>query len=509
MAVRERSEEAAEFGADADVALPDNADNAEKTGKRRLPRFTPRKSRKAPVLPEQNEDAWLDSLEEAPQRTGFSGFRDKIYDSFGGTGRWVVEAWGFLLTTLGRLIAMMVALTLLLLGTGYLMSQSSANRESALDGMLTATEPMSNSAHILYTSLSQADTLATTSFVQPGLQDAESHREYMAAIDEAVIAADDVLRGSVETRVDDSTEVQNHVREIQRLLPQYTGLMERAQANQRTGNPLGVAYMTQASTMMREEMLVSAEEILQLTRAQLGGEMKRLSTPQFGPLSGLLIAVLALLAAQCALWRMFRRRLNRGFLVATAFLLIAVVWVGVSNIAAWHAGTREFEAAAGPFEQLTGARISAQETRTNETLTLLTRRSSEGSPMAATVEEVRDALDAIENEDNAGEVDTARTALSEWRLAHTRMMNALQSGDYERAVDIAASTSDEESAASAFSLLDDSLTDLISSSREDLREDINDGLSASRSVAPGVMLLVFAAVIAMWFGIRPRMQEYM
>ena len=129
--------------------------------------------------------------------------------------------------------------------------------------------------------------------------------------------------------------------------------------------------------------------------------------------------------------------------------------------------------------------------------------------MAATVEEVRDALDAIENEDNAGEVDTARTALSEWRLAHTRMMNALQSGDYERAVDIAASTSDEESAASAFSLLDDSLTDLISSSREDLREDINDGLSASRSVAPGVMLLVFAAVIAMWFGIRPRMQEYM
>lgn len=475
----------------------------EERAKSRLPRFTPRKSRKDPMLPEENEDAWLDQLEEAPKRTGFSGLKDRVYDRLGGTSRYAVEAWGFMTTSIGRLLLMMLALTLILVGAGYSMSQSSANRESALDTLLTATEPMSNSAHTLYTSLSQADTLATTSFVQPGLQTAESHRDYTAAVDEAVVAADEVVRGSVETRTDGSAEILSLVLDIQRQLPQYTGLMERAQANQRVGNPLGVAYMMQASTMMREDMLVSAQKILNLTRGQLGGEMKRLTTPQFVPLFGLLLAIAALLGAQWVLWRMFRRRLNRGFLAATAFMLVAVLWVAISNYATWHAGTREFQAAAGPFEELTEARIATQETRTSETLTLLTRRMGEAADLDDAAAEVTEALDAV-----GGDTSEARDALHAWRVAHTRMMNALQSGDYERAVDIAASTSDPESAASTFSLLDASLTSLIDSSRHDVREHINDSLSASRSVSPGVMLLVLAAVIAMWVGVRPRIQEY-
>ena len=504
------------------------------SGARKLPRFTPRKSRAPALEPvEVGEDAWLESLEEAPQRTGIKGLKDLFADSLGGTSRLLGDVWGFLTTSVGRLLALMLALTLVLLSAGYALSHTAANRESALETMLDATEPMSNSAQTLYTSLSQADTLATTSFIQPGLQTAESHSEYMATIDRAVIAADDVLRGSVVTNTD-TAEVQTLVREIQRQIPQYTGLMERAQANQRVGNPLGVAYMTQASTMMREDMLVSAEQILTITRGHVSDEMNRLSVPRLGPLLVLIVAIALLVFTQWVLWRMFRRRLNRGFLGATALMLVIVAWCAVSAITLWDAGRRDFQAAADPLEQLASARISAQETRTDETLILLTRRTGErsGSTMRETVDEVSAALSAVENEDNASLVNATLTHLTTWHIAHTRMMNALQSGDYEEAVTLAAAndtagrggassinrgdsstagtnSTGEPTAASAFRDLDDSLTELISGSRSSTRASIDDALSASRDQSVGLMVLAVLTVLLTWLGIRPRIQEYL
>lgn len=481
----------------------------------KLPRFAPRKSRDRPDL-QEHEDAWLDSLEEAPPRTGFQGFRDRVYESLGGTGRWVGEAWGFLGTSVGKLLSLMILLSFMLLISGYAMSQSSQSRENALTTLLGATEPMSNSAHTLYTSLSQADTLATTSFVQPGLQTAESHRDYVVTIDQAVIAADEVVRGSAvaSAQTDQADEVQELVRDIQRMIPQYTALMERAQANQRVGNPLGVAYMTQASSLMRETMLTKAERLLNITRDQVDGEMRRLAFPQLVPISGLLAGIGALLFTQWVLWRMFRRRLNRGFLVSTALMLAAVIWVVTANSAAWLAGTRGFESASGPFEQLTSARIAAQETRTDETLTLLTRRTGERDTamMTDTSEEVAAALDAIEPSADAKLVGTARQALNDWRLAHSRMMTSLHNGDYEQAVEIAASqllVDDFPSAATSFQTLDQALAELISDARNDIRANISDGLNASDAVAPGVLVLTILSFLMAWIGVRPRIQEYM
>lgn len=476
----------------------------------KLPRFTPRKSQTRPDVVE-SEDAWLDLLEETPPQKGLRGIRNWFADSLGGTGRWVGDAWGFLRSTVGKLLLMLLALTIVLFAGAWAASQAGANREAGLQTLLNATEPMSNSAHTLYTSMSQADTLATTSFVQPGLQTAESHREYLDAIDSAVVAADEVLRGSVETRADDTEKVQDLVREIQRLIPQYTGLMERAQANQRVGNPLGVAYMTQASALMHETMLLKAEVILDITRGQVKDEMNRLSRPQLVPLSGLLAALIALAAAQWALWRMFRRRLNKGFLVATALTLAAILWLGASNIAAWDAGRDDFARAAGPYERLTSARTAAQEMRTAETITLLTRNTQRtATSINDTSAQVAQALDAVENDANVAEVETARAALADWRRAHTSMMNALVTGQYDRAVTLAADTenSTEETTATTFRLLDDSLAHIISSSRLEQRGHIHETLSTTRGVSSGIMVLMLLAIVMMFVGARPRIQEY-
>lgn len=506
--VRATAEQTGPAAGDTQAEQIDSA--ADGSTRVKLPRFTPRKSKARPDVVE-SEDAWLDLLEETPPQKGFRGVRTWFADSLGGTGRWVGEAWGFAKSTVGKLLLMLLALTIVLSAGAWAASQASANRESGLQTLLNATEPMSNSAHTLYTSMSQADTLATTSFVQPGLQTADSHREYLEAIDTAVVAADDVLRGSVETRADDTEKVQDLVREIQRLIPQYTGLMERAQANQRVGNPLGVAYMSHASTLMHETMLVKAQVILDITRGQVADEMKRLSGPQLVPLSGLLASLVALAAAQWALWRMFRRRLNKGFLAATALTLAAIVWLGASNIAAWNTGRHDFVSASGPYEQLTSARTTAQEMRTAETITLLTRNTDRTTTsMNDTSAEVSNALDTIETEANAADVATARTSLTDWHRAHTSMMNALQTGQYDRAVTLAADSEDstEETTATAFSLLDGSLDRLISSSRLEQRSHINETLGTTRGVSSGIMALMLLAVVMIFVGARPRIQEY-
>ena len=475
----------------------------------KLPRFTPRKSKARPEELVEHEDAWLDLLEETPPQKGLRGLRTRLVEYMGGTGRWVGEAWVFVTSTVGKLLLMLVVLTLLMFAGASSASQAAASRESELQTLLNATEPMSDSAHTLYTSMSQADTLATTSFIQPGLQTAESHLGYQEAIDAAVVAADEVLRGSVQTRAEDTERVQDLVRDIQRLMPQYTGLMERAQANQRVGNPLGVAYMSQASTLMHSKMLVKAQVILDITRDQVEHEMERLTGAQLVPLSGLLAALIALAIAQWVLWLMFRRRLNKGFLVATALSLATIIWLGASNMAAWNISQHDFASTARPYEQLTVARTAAQEMRTAETVTLLTRNAqNRNASMNDTVAEVSTALDAIATDSNLDAVTAARNALSNWSTAHAEMMEALQSGDYDKAVSLAAD-GDEQTSRTAFSVLDKTLADLISTSRFQLRDHISDALGTTRHVSEGIMILMLGAIIMVWVGARPRVQEYL
>lgn len=237
--------------------------------------------------------------------------------------------------------------------------------------------------------------------------------------------------------------------------------------------------------------------------------MERLTGAQLVPLSGLLAALIALAIAQWVLWLMFRRRLNKGFLVATALSLATIIWLGASNMAAWNISQHDFASTARPYEQLTVARTAAQEMRTAETVTLLTRNAqNRNASMNDTVAEVSTALDAIATDSNLDAVTAARNALSNWSTAHAEMMGALQSGDYDKAVSLAAD-GDEQTSRTAFSVLDKTLADLISTSRFQLRGHISDALGTTRHVSEGIMILMLGAIIMVWVGARPRVQEYL
>ena len=113
----------------------------------------------------ETQDHWLDSVGTSEQRTRHPVIA-LIQESFGQPIQAVQKTVSFLSTSPGLMTAMSAIIAVAILAAGWSMSSSSNDRQVALQELLNNTEPMSYSAHNLYTSLSVADTMATTGFAQ-------------------------------------------------------------------------------------------------------------------------------------------------------------------------------------------------------------------------------------------------------------------------------------------------------------------------------------------------------
>lgn len=500
-------------------------------------------------VPAHAQDHWLDEAEttDAP---GMSFIRRFFRSSFSGSTQIITRVFGFFGTTPGKMVVGMIVLTAALLAAGLSMANSVSNRQSELNHLLTSTEPMSNSAHKLYMSLSLADTIATTGFVQAGVEPEDTREQYLGAIDSAAAEATSAVLDSD----DDEEYLRQLAVQIQRQLPVYTGLVEAARTNNRAGNAVGAAYMSNASAMMRDEILPAAASLFRLSSNNVSEQQDQLTRPQWVPLSGLFAALLFLGLAQYWLWRISRRRFNRGFAAATVMMVVALLWVSGTNVYTWHLGSRGFTEASTPWDSLTQARIDAQRTRTEEILALVQRRTNYNPSLefSSTNKHISAALDDYSNssalrtaaETSADEefvdgvssndaadlstIDEARTALQEWDEAKAHLLRALDSGNYEQALALAtdstmgaqgsgadstgtagSGTNQTMSSAAAFEKLDAALATLIANARDSMRSYLSESLAALNLVAAAVSLLSLLSVLAIWLGIRPRMVEYL
>lgn len=499
-------------------------------------------------VPAHAQDHWLDEAEttDAP---GMSFIRRFFRSSFSGSTQIITRVFGFFGTTPGKMVVGMIVLTAALLAAGLSMANSVSNRQTELNHLLTSTEPMSNSAHKLYMSLSLADTIATTGFVQAGVEPENTREQYLGAIDSAAAEATSAVLDSD----DDEEYLRQLAVQIQRQLPVYTGLVEAARTNNRAGNAVGAAYMSNASAMMRDEILPAAASLFRLSSNNVSEQQDQLTRPQWVPLSGLVAALMFLGLAQYWLWRISRRRLNRGFAAATVMMVVALLWVSGTNVYTWHLGSRGFTEASTPWDSLTQARIDAQRTRTEEILALVQRRTNYNPSLefSSTNKHISAALDDYSNssalrtaaETSADEgsadkasadatdlstIDEARTALQEWDEAKAHLLRALDSGNYEQASALAtdstmgaqgsgadstgtagSGTNQTMSSAAAFEKLDAALATLIANARDSMRSYLSESLAALNLVAAAVSLLSLLSVLAIWLGIRPRMVEYL
>ncbi|MDK4282290.1 hypothetical protein [Corynebacterium propinquum] len=501
------------------------------------------------AVPAHAQDHWLDEAEttDAP---GMSFIRRFFRSSFSGSTQIITRVFGFFGTTPGKMVVGMIVLTAALLAAGLSMANSVSNRQSELNHLLTSTEPMSNSAHKLYMSLSLADTIATTGFVQAGVEPENTREQYLRAIDSAAAEATSAVLDSD----DDEEYLRQLAVQIQRQLPVYTGLVEAARTNNRAGNAVGAAYMSNASAMMRDEILPAAASLFRLSSNNVSEQQDQLTRPQWVPLSGLVAALLFLGLAQYWLWRISRRRFNRGFAAATVMMVVALLWVSGTNVYTWHLGNRGFTEASTPWDSLTQARIDAQRTRTEEILALVQRRtnynpslefSSTNKHISAALDDYsnssalrtaaetsadEEVVDGVSSDDAADSstIDEARTALQEWDEAKAHLLRALDSGNYEQALALAtdstmgaqgsgadstgtagSGTNQTMSSAAAFEKLDAALATLIANARDSMRSYLSESLAALNLVAAAVSLLSLLSVLAIWLGIRPRMVEYL
>ena len=455
-------------------------------------------------------DHWLDPITEndASRRSLLNSL---VQETFGQPIFVARRIWAFISTSPGKMTLMTIVISIAIFAAGYAMSMSSDSRQDNLDELITNAEPVSYNAHVLYTSLSVADTTATTGFVQAGVEGPVNRVKYRTAIDRAAEAATHTAASA-----DSSDEhLMGLVLEIQRKLPVYTGLVETARTNNRAGNPVSVAYMSEASSMMRNEILPKASELYNLTSRAVSEQQRAVTRPQWVPLSGLVAALVMLMVAQWWLMRITRRRINKGFAMATLLMITATLWVSAANWATWQAGTKGFEEAAGPLNSMTTARIYAQQTRTTETLSLVRRQSIQGSNtgFTATTNQIKRALNEYETTSQSQSPEhqklltDIRNSLALWTAEHDQFTVRLSSGDYNGAVDAVLKTND--SGRTSFDDLDTALAELIADSRSSMRSYIQSGLQATALVAAMVLIMSIASVLALWIGIRPRLQEYL
>ena len=396
-----------------------------------------------------------------------------------------------------RMIALGVLLVLATVGTGFVTAGAVSDRAETLDSLLVRTEPLANSAQNLYGALSVADAAASTAFISGGLEPQEVRDRYAQAIGEAGAEIIHASGGLGET--DD--EARTALTEIGSSLPVYTGLVETARSNNRSGNPVGASYLGEASTLMQSSLLPRAERLYTEQAARVSNDQERFVNPPVFAI-GLIVVTLALLVlAQIYLSARTHRTLNLGFLTASTMVALLLGWMLVAGLISATATDRALDRGVAPLQKLTTGFILAQQARSDETLNLVRRGSAR---------EYDAEFD--ENTRKLGELfvdDAAMTeSLAKWQMAHERIDGALAVGDFNTAVTIATGSGVADSAFQ-FNALDEMLIDGIENARGELRGNVERAKTSLTGLSSGAIFLTIAAAATVAVGLIPRLREYL
>nr|WP_225929158.1 hypothetical protein [Rhodococcus opacus] len=415
----------------------------------------------------------------------------------------------FLVSTPGRLSVLGIALVVAALATGAVTSAAIGARQQRIDTLRTHTEPLTYAAERLYSSLSIADAAAATSFISGGVEPIAVRNRYNQAIGDASNALVTASNGV------DSTDAAalGQLSEVSRNLAAYTTLVATARANNRSGNPVGVAYLSDASSMMQDTILPAAERLYsEQSRAVADTQVLtgRLPRVAFAATVALLVA---LVLAQVYLARKSKRRINPGLVVASLLAATLLIWLAGAALVSTAATDRARTEGAQPLATITQARILAQQARADETLALLQRGSDEQSEIdyARRSADLADVLAGLQGGSHgpgvAQPIDEAVTALGDWRHAHEMLEQRLEVGDYPGATAIAIGPADSASPAT-FAALDEALQHGIDSFRGEEVDGMTESFRSLSLLAVGSMVIGVLCGFAVGGGIWPRLNEY-
>lgn len=403
----------------------------------------------------------------------------------------------FLRATPGRIAVMALVLIAAVLTVGVTSSVTAANRQRELETLRLHTEPLADAAQRIYSALSSANTTAATAFLAGGVEPHDVRDRYDAAVGEASAGLVTASNGVSPNDIHSLTLLTD----LSNQLAVYTGMMGTARAANRDGRPIGVAYLSESSTLLQESMLPDAERLYRAQAHAVTAAGRSAAAPP-ALVVGAALAVGLLVLAQVYLGRRSHRRLNPGLVLASISMTVLAVWLTVAGLVVLHAVNGARTEGGEPLESAVTARILVQQARADEILGLLKRGSDTFSDIR--FEERTTQVGRILE---AHAVDGAQDALRGWRDAHDEIRAKLGNGDYPGAVTIARDDV-PKGAAAQFSRLDQTLGDDIARLRDRQRDGITRAYAALKALPAGAAAISVLAALAVAAGVAPRLSEY-
>jgi hypothetical protein len=412
--------------------------------------------------------------------------------------------------TEGQLALLLVAVVFLGLATGLAGMLGTRDRGAVLDDIAGHSGPLTVASVEVYRALSDADATSASAFLAGGTEPVELRQRYLDDIARANAALSTAAAGAPtgESAVK-VAELANHV-------PTYTGLVETARANNRQGLPIGAAYLREASELVRTTMLPAAQRLYEIEAGRLAeaqaeaGELPWVTTT----LGILLIA--GLVAIQIHLRLRTRRLLNLGLLVATAFALTGVLWLGIgAGNSAGHSDASRADGTA-QLEALAEARIAGLQARSDEALALIARGNGAvfEEHFDATTKNLTEpggllerASSAVSQQDTRDLIEQAKGTARRWVEVNTSLRQLDREGKYTEAV-VAATGAGPDSSARLASELDGSLGTALDQASTRFDSATRDAKDSVSGLAGGIGILCLLVVIAAAVGMWPRIEEY-
>ncbi|MEU7716912.1 hypothetical protein AB0B29_02755 [Streptomyces tibetensis] len=438
----------------------------------------------------------------APRRTAFAEGIDQLRSAA--------------TTEPGRLRIIGALLALLVIAFGAVTAWQMTDRAAAADDVLTRSQPLSSDAADIYRSLADANTAASSGFLAGGQESAATRdryeRDIRTAAEKLVNAAANADPGSPSTAT---------IAKLNRLLPEYKGLVERARTYNRQGFPVGGAYLRYANEKMQEQMLPAAEDLYKKENQRLSADYAA-ATPYPWAAIALGVAALAALAwAQHRNYRRTNRVLNHGLVAATATATVVLLWLVVGHTLARAGLNDSFDHGVRSLNVLHDARIASLKARGNENLTLVAR----GAETKKVGDRTYDAYDydfgtdikalathlaAAEKlaDDTSGErpVTAAVDNMQEWKKRHTAARDEDENGNYQQALERVIGTKD--ATGECFDSVDENLRTALAHEETEFKRAAGDGRDALTGMPAGVAVLAVLGAAGAVVGIGRRLSEY-
>ncbi|MFE9854483.1 hypothetical protein [Streptomyces sp. NPDC005780] len=417
----------------------------------------------------------------------------------------------------GRLQIIGAVLALLVVAFGAVTAFEISDRAAAANDVVERSQPLSADAAGIYRSLADADAAAASGFLAGPQEPRAVHDQYVKDIDDA-----SRLLVKAAANTDASTKSGHEITTLNKELPRYTGLIERARANNRQGLPLGGAYLRYANQKMANELLPAAERLYTAETDRLDQDYHSARTWPFFSLGVGVIALAVLFWAQRRNYRRTNRVFNHGLLAATAAATVVLLWLAVG-----HSVARSDLAEANTHGQqsldvLNRARIDSLKARSSENLTVVARgavltadgksdkyETDYGTGMKALGQELRKAAKFAEDTDDAEggkPVADAIAAVTEWQSRHRTARKTDDSGDYDTALEQIIGA--EDSTGESFSRVDEALRKALAHEQSEFTRAAEDGRGALGGLPIGAAALAVLGAVAAIVGVNRRLSEF-